>query len=116
MPHAHLNALLLLMLLPLLQQDTDTAGQKLGGALLNAIVFAAVIAGMTFILFLLFKWGVSGAATQVSSNQQQQQQTLAAAPAISRQRERQTVGGKREEACNGSMLSTAVTAGAFKSE
>ena len=43
----------------LFPQDTDTAGQKLGGALLNAIIFMAVIAGMTFILFLLFKWGVS---------------------------------------------------------
>ena len=41
-------------------QDTDSAGQKLGGALLNAIIFMAVIAGMTFVLFLLFKWGVSG--------------------------------------------------------
>ncbi|KAF6255797.1 Presenilin-domain-containing protein [Scenedesmus sp. NREL 46B-D3] len=39
------------------EQDTDSAGQKLGGALLNAIIFMAVIAGMTFVLFLLFKWG-----------------------------------------------------------
>jgi hypothetical protein len=40
-------------------QDTDSAGTKLGGALLNALVFMAVIAAMTFVLFLLFKWGVS---------------------------------------------------------
>lgn len=40
-------------------QDSDSAGQKLGGALLNAIIFMAVIGGMTFVLFLLFKWGVS---------------------------------------------------------
>jgi presenilin 1 len=39
-------------------QDSDTTGQKLGGALLNAIVFVGVIAAMTFVLFLLFKWGV----------------------------------------------------------
>jgi hypothetical protein len=51
-------------------QDTDSAGQKLGGALLNAIIFMAVIAGMTFVLFLLFKWGVS------AYRQQQQQQHL----------------------------------------
>lgn len=43
-------------------QDTDSAGQKLGGALLNAIIFMAVIGGMTFLLFLLFKWGVSTSA------------------------------------------------------
>jgi hypothetical protein len=40
-------------------QESDSAGQKLGGALLNAIIFMAVIGGMTFVLFLLFKWGVS---------------------------------------------------------
>lgn len=40
-------------------QDGDSTGQKLGGALLNAVIFVAVIGGMTFILFLLFKWGVS---------------------------------------------------------
>jgi hypothetical protein len=39
-------------------QESDSAGQKLGGALLNAIIFMAVIGGMTFLLFLLFKWGV----------------------------------------------------------
>jgi hypothetical protein len=52
-------------------QDTDSAGQKLGGALLNAIIFMAVIAGMTFVLFLLFKWGVSirfGGSSRVSSS------------------------------------------------
>lgn len=40
-------------------QESDSAGQKLGGALLNALIFMAVIGGMTFVLFLLFKWGVS---------------------------------------------------------
>eukprot|EP00879_Flechtneria_rotunda_P013539 GHRR01014137.1.p1 GENE.GHRR01014137.1~~GHRR01014137.1.p1 ORF type:complete len:231 (+),score=45.96 GHRR01014137.1:144-836(+) len=39
------------------EKDSDSAGQKLGGALLNAVIFMAVIAGMTFVLFLLFKWG-----------------------------------------------------------
>lgn len=43
-----------------LLQDSDSAGQKLGGALLNGIIFMAVIGGMTVLLFLLFKWGVSG--------------------------------------------------------
>jgi hypothetical protein len=52
-------------------QDTDSAGQKLGGALLNAIIFMAVIAGMTFVLFLLFKWGVSALWQQQQSSQQQ---------------------------------------------
>ncbi len=47
-------------------QDTDSAGQKFGGALLNAIIFMAVIAGMTFVLFLLFKWGVSGQDSPIS--------------------------------------------------
>jgi hypothetical protein len=50
------------------QQDTDSAGQKLGGALLNAIIFMAVIAGMTFVLFLLFKWGVSAQCGGSSSS------------------------------------------------
>ncbi|KAF8056836.1 Psn [Scenedesmus sp. PABB004] len=38
------------------EKDSDSAGTKLGGALLNAVVFMAVIAGMTFVLFLLFKY------------------------------------------------------------
>jgi hypothetical protein len=53
-------------------QESDSAGQKLGGALLNAIIFMAVIGGMTFLLFLLFKWGVrAGAVRPVSWNQRQ---------------------------------------------
>jgi hypothetical protein len=48
-------------------QDSDSAGQKLGGALLNAIIFMAVIGGMTFVLFLLFKWGVSALLLTLSA-------------------------------------------------
>lgn len=47
-------------------QESDSAGQKLGGALLNAIIFMAVIGGMTFVLFLLFKWGVSSCTNAAS--------------------------------------------------
>ncbi|EFJ44036.1 hypothetical protein VOLCADRAFT_82983 [Volvox carteri f. nagariensis] len=38
------------------EQATDSSGKKLGGALLNAIIFVAVIGGMTILLFLLFKY------------------------------------------------------------
>eukprot|EP00877_Chromochloris_zofingiensis_P008023 jgi/Chrzof1/3474/Cz12g26260.t1 len=38
------------------EQAGDSAGQKLGGALLNAVIFICVVAGMTFVLFLLFKY------------------------------------------------------------
>eukprot|EP00195_Chlamydomonas_chlamydogama_P016551 CAMPEP_0202908100 /NCGR_PEP_ID=MMETSP1392-20130828/44889_1 /ASSEMBLY_ACC=CAM_ASM_000868 /TAXON_ID=225041 /ORGANISM="Chlamydomonas chlamydogama, Strain SAG 11-48b" /LENGTH=370 /DNA_ID=CAMNT_0049597257 /DNA_START=155 /DNA_END=1264 /DNA_ORIENTATION=- len=34
-----------------------SSGEKLGGALLNALIFVAVIAFMTFVLVLLFKYG-----------------------------------------------------------
>jgi hypothetical protein len=40
-------------------QTADTSSQKFGGALLNAVIFAGIMAGMTFILVLLFKYGVS---------------------------------------------------------
>lgn len=43
-------------------QEGDTTGQKLGGALLNAVIFIGVVAVMTFILVLLFKYGVSAFA------------------------------------------------------
>jgi len=33
----------------------DTAAEKLGGGLLNALIFVAIMAGMTFGLFVLFK-------------------------------------------------------------
>lgn len=39
------------------EQASDSAGEKLSGALLNAIIFIAVIGAMTFVLFLLFKFG-----------------------------------------------------------
>ena len=39
-------------------QPGDSAGQKLGGALLNAVIFVAIVAGMTFVLFFLFKYRV----------------------------------------------------------
>ncbi|KXZ53562.1 hypothetical protein GPECTOR_6g478 [Gonium pectorale] len=38
------------------EQASDSSGKKLGGALLNAIIFVGVVAGMTVILFLLFKY------------------------------------------------------------
>ena len=40
-------------------QPDATSAQKLGGALLNAIIFISVIAAMTIVLFILFKYGVS---------------------------------------------------------
>ncbi|GIL83413.1 hypothetical protein Vretifemale_12242 [Volvox reticuliferus] len=38
------------------ENASDSSGKKLGGALLNAIIFVAVIAGMTVLLLLLFKY------------------------------------------------------------
>ncbi|KAI8475571.1 MAG: Presenilin-domain-containing protein [Monoraphidium minutum] len=38
------------------EQGDDTAGQKLGGALLNAVIFVGIVAAMTFVLFFLFKY------------------------------------------------------------
>lgn len=52
---------LLVLVVPLpcmSMQAGDSAGQKLGGALLNAVIFICVVAGMTFVLFLLFKYKV----------------------------------------------------------
>jgi presenilin 1 len=39
-------------------QAGDSAGSKLSGSLLNALVFVAIITVMTFIIVLLFKYGV----------------------------------------------------------
>ncbi|PNH07270.1 hypothetical protein TSOC_006277 [Tetrabaena socialis] len=38
------------------EQAGDSSGKKFGGALLNAIIFVGVVAGMTVVLFLLFKY------------------------------------------------------------
>jgi len=40
---------------------TASSGAKLGGALLNAVIFVAVVVALTFVMVLLFKWGVSAA-------------------------------------------------------
>lgn len=40
-------------------QDTDSAGTKFEGALINAAIFVVIVGVMTFVLFLLFKYGVS---------------------------------------------------------
>lgn len=39
-------------------QPEATSAEKLGGALMNAIIFICVIAAMTVVLFFLFKYGV----------------------------------------------------------
>jgi hypothetical protein len=39
-------------------QEGDSTGQRLGGALLNALIFVCVVAAMTFVLFFLFKYKV----------------------------------------------------------
>ncbi len=46
------------VLSPLLQPDASGA-QKLGGALLNAIIFVAAIAVITVLMVILFKYGAS---------------------------------------------------------
>ncbi|KAG2446836.1 hypothetical protein HYH02_008396 [Chlamydomonas schloesseri] len=38
------------------EQASDSSSKKFGGALLNALIFVAVVAGMTVVLFLLFKY------------------------------------------------------------
>ena len=40
-------------------QEGDSPGQKLSGAVVNALIFVGVVAAMTFALVLLFKHGVS---------------------------------------------------------
>lgn len=42
---------------PSLPQEGDSTSKKLSGALLNALIFISVVAAMTFILVLLFKYG-----------------------------------------------------------
>lgn len=39
------------------ENSADSAGKKFGGAILNAIIFVAVVGGMTVVLFILFKYG-----------------------------------------------------------
>lgn len=39
-------------------QPNASSGQKFGGALLNAVIFVAVIVAMTVVLVILFKYGV----------------------------------------------------------
>ena len=39
-------------------QEDETAGSKLRGSLINAIVFVAIVTVMTFVIVLLFKYGV----------------------------------------------------------
>ena len=39
-------------------QDGDSAGTKLSGSIINALIFIGVVTVMTFILVLLFKYGV----------------------------------------------------------
>ena len=46
-------------------QADDSAGTKLTGSVVNALIFVAIIAAMTCVLVLLFKYGVRAA---VSSN------------------------------------------------
>ncbi len=41
----------------LMPQEGDSTSKKLSGALLNALIFIAVVAVMTFVLVLLFKYG-----------------------------------------------------------
>ena len=42
---------------PHLAQEGDSTSKKLSGALLNALIFIGVVAVMTFVLVLLFKYG-----------------------------------------------------------
>lgn len=39
------------------QQEGDSAGERLWGSLVNALIFVAIVAAMTFVLVLLFKYG-----------------------------------------------------------
>lgn len=39
-------------------QADDSTGTKLAGSLINALIFVIIVAAMTFVLFLLFKYGV----------------------------------------------------------
>ncbi|KAL4425797.1 hypothetical protein ABPG75_009813 [Micractinium tetrahymenae] len=39
------------------EQEGDATGQKLSGALINSLIFIGVVAVMTFVLVLLFKYG-----------------------------------------------------------
>lgn len=39
-------------------QEGDSTGAKLGGSIVNALIFVGVITVMTFVIVLLFKYGV----------------------------------------------------------
>ena len=43
----------------MLLQEGDSAGTKIEGALINALIFVIFVGALTFVLFLLFKYGVS---------------------------------------------------------
>lgn len=42
-------------------QENETAGSKFRGSLVNALVFVAIVTVMTFVIVLLFKYGVRSA-------------------------------------------------------
>jgi presenilin 1 len=39
-------------------QDADSTGTKLSGSVINALIFVGIIAALTFVMVLLFKYGV----------------------------------------------------------
>jgi hypothetical protein len=39
-------------------QESDSTGRKLSGSLINALIFIGIIGAMTFLLVLMFKYGV----------------------------------------------------------
>lgn len=41
-------------------QEGDSAGEKFSGSIINGLIFVVVIFVTTFVLFLLFKYGVGG--------------------------------------------------------
>ncbi len=41
-------------------QADDSTGTKLAGSVINAAIFVVIVGLMTFVLVLLFKYGVSG--------------------------------------------------------
>lgn len=44
-------------------QEDETAGSKFRGSLINAVVFVAIVTVMTFVIVLLFKYGVCASHT-----------------------------------------------------
>ena len=49
-------------------QDSDSAGIKIEGAVINATIFVVFVGVMTFALVLLFKYGVSQYAAHHSNS------------------------------------------------